>query len=44
MPEHEGRAVRPLTESVIATLKDTLFNKAILGKILADRLNECPRI
>jgi len=29
-----------LTESVIATLKDTLFNKAILAKILADRLNE----
>jgi hypothetical protein len=39
-PNTKGVPYDPLTESVIATLKDTLFNKAILGKILADRLNE----
>jgi hypothetical protein len=39
-PNTKGVPYDPLTESVIATLKDTLFNKAILAKILADRLNE----
>jgi site-specific DNA recombinase len=36
----KGVPYEPLTESVIATLKDKLFNKAILGQILADRLKE----
>ena len=39
-PNTKGVPYDPLTESVIATLKDTLFNKAILAKILADRLNK----
>jgi len=29
-----------LTESMVSTFKSTLFNKAILGEILADRLKE----